>query len=467
MIAIKNPVSVPGSFLWEKAMRLLWLRNDLRLDDHAGWQALADYQGKTAAVYILPAHWQKTDAAGLHRLGAAKAAYLQQALADLSARLAPFPLTLLQGEPVELLLAWHQQQPFELVTHVAQAPEEAGWLARLCDAGVKVQTFEAQPLFEPEQVAPLLEKFPASFTGFRKKVEKVPAWPVPAPQAAVDLGRLQAANCPLTTGFDWPAMPGAPVHPAWQGGETAAQGWLKHYLFERRALAHYKTSRNDLAGRYFSSHLSAALAWGCLSSRTVWHQILEYEQQWGSDEHSYWLRFELLWREYFHWSLRVHGSQLFAAGGLTGKAGLGVFNPEYWQAWCEARTGWPMIDAGLKELMATGFCSNRLRQNLASCFIHELGLDWRLGARFFEQYLVDFDVASNWGNWAYIAGAGHDPRQGRRFNPHRQWRQYDPGLTHLHQWLPELGTVTLKQVEAHQRGERLLDYSAPLLPLEC
>ncbi|WMC10375.1 DASH family cryptochrome [Oceanimonas pelagia] len=446
-------------------MRLLWLRNDLRLEDNAGWQHLADYRGQTAAVFILPAHWRTTDEYGLHRLGAARSAYLQQALTDLSARLAPFALTLLQGDPAELLLAWHERQPFELVTHAAQAPEEAGWLTRLHDAGVLLHTFEAQPLFAPQQVAPLCERFPASFTGFRQQVEKKPAWPVPAPQPAVDLGRLRAATCPLTSGIGWPKWPGEPVHPAWHGGETAAQGWLTHYLFERRALSHYKASRNELTGRYFSSHLSAALAWGCLSPRTVWHQILAYEQHWGSDEHSYWLRFELLWREYFHWSLRVHDRQLFAAGGLTGRAVTGEFNAAYWQAWCNARTGWPMIDAGLKELMATGFCSNRLRQNLASCLIHELGLDWRLGARFFERYLVDFDVASNWGNWAYIAGTGHDPCQGRRFNPHRQWRQYDPGLIHLHQWLPELGPVTLEQVESHQRGEQLLDYPAPLVPL--
>ncbi|MDP5293259.1 DASH family cryptochrome [Oceanimonas sp. CHS3-5] len=447
-------------------MRLLWLRNDLRLDDHAGWQRLADHHGETAAVYILPAHWRETDGNGLHRLGAARVAYLQQALADLRERLAPFPLTLLEGDPVDLLLAWHQVQPFELVTHAAQAPEEVNWLARLHDAGVNVQTFEVQPLFSPEQVEPLFSKFPASFTGFRKQVEKAPAWPVPAPQPAVNLGRLQAAACPLTTGIHWREISGEPAHPAWQGGESAAQTWLGHYLFEQKALAHYKASRNDLTGRYFSSHLSAALAWGCLSPRMVWHRILAYEQQWGSDEHSYWLKFELLWREYFHWSLRVHGRRLFLKGGLTGKAVPGAFNAEYWQAWCSASTGWPMIDAGLKELMATGFCSNRLRQNLASCFIHELGLDWRLGARFFEQHLVDFDVASNWGNWAYIAGAGHDPRRGRHFNPHRQWRQYDPKLTHLHQWLPELGPVTLKQVEAHQRGEQLLDYPAPLVPLD-
>lgn len=446
-------------------MQLLWLRNDLRLDDHAGWQQLVNYSGDTAAVYILPAHWRKTGTTGLHRLGAAKAAYVQQALADLSARLAPFPLTLLQGEPVELLLAWHRLQPFELVTHAAQAPEEAGWLARLCDAGVTVHPVETQPLFESRQVKPLYETFPASFTGFRNQVEKPPAWPVPAPQPAADFGRLRTAACPLTTGIDWPKMPDEPAHPAWQGGEIAAQHWLHHYLFEQRALAHYKASRNALSGRYFSSHLSAALAWGCLSPREVWHQILAYELRWGSDEHSYWLKFELLWREYFHWSLRVHGSRLFSSGGLTGKAGSGTFNSEYWQAWCTASTGWPMIDAGLKELMTTGFCSNRLRQNLASCFIHELGLDWRLGARFFEQYLVDFDVASNWGNWAYIAGGGHDPRHGRQFNPHRQWRQYDPELTHLQLWLPELGPVTLEQVESHQSGEQLLNYPAPLVPL--
>ena len=108
-----------------------------------------------------------------------------------------------------------------------------------------------------------------------------------------------------------------------------------------------------------------------------------------------------------------------------------------------------------------------MRQNLASYFIQYLKLDWRLGAAFFERHLVDYDVASNWGNWAYLAGAGQDPRsspgQGRIFNINFQLQNYDPELTHIKLWLPQLAHYSLRQIQQHSRGESLLpDYPAPI-----
>ena len=126
-----------------------------------------------------------------------------------------------------------------------------------------------------------------------------------------------------------------------------------------------------------------------------------------------------------------------------------------------------MIDAGLNELHQSGFVSNRLPQILASFFIHELQLDWRLGARWFEQHLIDFDVASNWGNWSYIAGSGHDPRNGRYFMLNKQLRQYDPELSHIHLWLPELKDSTLEHICQHQQGQqRLKNYPAPIVTVK-
>jgi deoxyribodipyrimidine photo-lyase len=98
-------------------------------------------------------------------------------------------------------------------------------------------------------------------------------------------------------------------------------------------------------------------------------------------------------------------------------------------------TGNRFIDANMRELLLTGFMSNRGRQNVASYFVHELGLDWRLGAQYFEEALVDYDVYSNWGNWAYLAGVGNDPRANRRFNITRQADMYDPAGSYQKLWL--------------------------------
>ena len=258
----------------------------------------------------------------------------------------------------------------------------------------------------------------------------------------------------------WPPHQGFSLN----GGEDAGIRWITDYLWESRAIRHYKTTRNQLTGLQYSSHLSPYLAWGALSARYVWHQILRYEQEFGADEHSYWLRYELLWREYFHWTLRRVGKRYF------GKRNIPISNPEHWQRWCEGRTGIPMVDAGIEELKQSGFVSNRLRQNMASYLIHDLKLDWRLGAAFFEQHLVDFDPASNWGNWGYIAGFNPtqpNQHQSHVFDLNWQLERYDPELKHIRTWIPELAAVDLHQIQRHQSGDRLLNsYPAPLAALK-
>lgn len=102
--------------------------------------------------------------------------------------------------------------------------------------------------------------------------------------------------------------------------------------------------------------------------------------------------------------------------------------------WCAGRTGHALVDAGMRELESTGWLSNRMRQIVASYLIHDLGSDWRAGAAWFESRLIDFDVFSNQGNWAYIAGRGTDPRGGRRFDPDKQAREHDPDGRYRRMW---------------------------------
>jgi deoxyribodipyrimidine photo-lyase len=453
-------------------MNLIWLRNDLRLHDHPGFAMAQQQQQPVAVVFILPQSWLQADQFGLDRLAKEKARFLRACLIDLHRNLylQNIPLQILHGDPVELLQRWHQKQPFTLLTHSAQAPEESQWLTQLDAAGIEVTTYENQTLFSQQQMQPLLQQWPASFSQFRRQIEKRLQPEVATPQPPVSLTQ-PGQEAPFVTHVPWPAdFSSAREQSGFhlRGGESSAENWLTHYLWQSRAIAHYKTTRNQLCGREYSSQLSAFLAWGCLSVRKVWHAIKDYEKTHGADEHSYWLGFELLWREYFHWSLRVHGHRYFHYQGLSDQPlSPPPLNNRHWHAWQQAATGVPMIDAGLIELQQTGFCSNRMRQWLASFFINDLKLDWRLGARFFEQHLTDFDVASNWGNWAYLAGMGHDPRgqpgQGRYFALNKQLRQYDPELQHIHQWLPQLKSYSLEHILAHQSSEYCLpEYSAPI-----
>ena len=164
---------------------------------------------------------------------------------------------------------------------------------------------------------------------------------------------------------------------------------------------------------------------------------MQYEREMGANESTYWLRFELLWREYFRWYSRAHGKKLFLAGGTSGKKIELNFDKVIFESWCRGETGCDIVDAGMRELNATGWVSNRARQLLASHLIYELNIDWRYGAAYFESQLIDFDVASNWGNWAYIAGVGADPRGGRIFNLDSQADRYDPEKKYRYFWLEQ------------------------------
>ena len=223
-----------------------------------------------------------------------------------------------------------------------------------------------------------------------------------------------------------------------RGDEPTALARLRHFCFGSDGLPHYKARRNGLVGTEFSSKLSPFLAIGSLSVRRIWQELLRYQALHGADEGSDWLKQELLWREFFLWSEQRHGAAFHAATGLQNRQPNWIEDRQRFARWCRADSGHPLIDAQLRELLATGYLSNRGRQWVASHFINDLQLPWIWGARFFEWWLIDAQPALNTGNWAYLAGVGSDPRSfcgpPRRFDLERQVRLYDPGETHRKRW---------------------------------
>lgn len=219
-----------------------------------------------------------------------------------------------------------------------------------------------------------------------------------------------------------------------RGGETSALAHLKSYLTPPWP-DRYKQTRNALQGQHTSSHWSPWLATGAVSARRIWADLHAYEQQYGANDGTYWLWFELLWRDNFRLLHLQHGPQLYATRGLSDLPRPSHY-PKDFQRWCSGQTGEPIVDAGMRELAATGFTSNRMRQIVASFLVHDLACDWRAGAAWFESQLVDFDVCSNQGNWLYVSGRGTDPRVGRRFNPTKQTQDHDPQGRYRKAWLP-------------------------------
>jgi deoxyribodipyrimidine photo-lyase len=214
---------------------------------------------------------------------------------------------------------------------------------------------------------------------------------------------------------------------------------------------------------------------GCLSPRYIYWQVQEYEATRLKNDSTYWLIFELLWRDYFRFICAKHGTRIFRPSGLRGVTIDWKHDRDRFELWCEGKTGFPLVDANMREIAATGFMSNRGRQNVASFLTKNLGIDWRWGAEWFESLLIDYDVCSNWGNWNYTAGVGNDARGFRFFNITKQAKDYDPQGEYVKHWLPELANLSaakvhepwkLLPVEQERFGVRLgVDYPNPIVDL--
>ena len=416
---------------------IFWFRSDLRVGDNL---ALAEACASAARLLPVYCHDPAADAPtrwGFARRGPHRRAFLEAALDDLDAALRARGSALLElnGAPGEVLPALARAVGTDaVVCEAIAAPAEEDELAALRAAGLRVRTVWQSSLLDPAALPFAPARLPKVFTAFRQAVESAglqPPAPLPAAQTlppwpdlatgAEAAHRLRACRRSYTVeqaSFPW-------WRSDFAGGEGAALAHLARYFASDRP-QHYKATRNGLSGIDFSSKFSLWLAQGALSPRVAFAALRRHEAAQGVSEGSYWLWFELLWRDYFRFLHLQHGRRLYRARGLNAAAPPPAHVPAAFEAWCEGRTGHGFIDAGMRELAATGWLSNRMRQVVASYLIHDLGCDWRAGAAWFEAQLVDYDVYSNQGNWLYIAGRGTDPRGGRRFNPQKQAAEYDP-----------------------------------------
>jgi deoxyribodipyrimidine photo-lyase len=167
--------------------------------------------------------------------------------------------------------------------------------------------------------------------------------------------------------------------------------------------------------------------------RYLYNEVRQFESIHGATKSTGWIVFELLWREFFYWHYQENSRSYFSRFGLKSLDFSQV--TQYSLSELNKMKADPFFHAGLNELIATGYLSNRARQIFASIWINDLELDWRSGAKLFEEHLIDYDVYSNYGNWMYLAGVGVDPRGKRYFNVKKQLELYDPAGDYLRKWI--------------------------------
>lgn len=434
---------------------IVWLRNDLRLHDHEPLQAALANHSHVLLLYCVDPRQFSTLAIGVPKTGPFRARFLIESLEALrtSVRSAGGELAVRTGEPETVVADIAREiNATHVYFHHEPAPEERrvenALIKQLQAAGVKTRFFFGHTMVHHDDLPYPVAALPDTFSKYRNAVERrvTVREPLPAPSSF---------RSPNTAAGDMPTLASLgltePARDArtllhFRGGEQEGLARLHDWMWDADQLKTYKTTRNGLLATNDSSKFSPWLALGCLSPRTVYAEVQRYERTRVRNEDTGWLVFELHWRDYFRWVAAKWGARLYAAGGLQGLRypwrDLRDHDAHMdFNRWAEGTTGFPLVDAAMRELAATGYTSNRARQNVASFLTRVLGVDWRSGAQWFESLLVDYDVGSNWGNWAYVAGVGNDARGFRFFNVHKQAGNYDADGAFARHWLPELAHI--------------------------
>jgi deoxyribodipyrimidine photo-lyase len=422
---------------------LVWFRNNLRTQDNVSLKKAIDTHKKVVAVYFFdPKHFKK-DEFGFKKTAKFRAKFLIETITDLKENLAKKNITLLtyfeapENKISFLVDAFSVDSIYTQKEWTREEVETNNLIkSTLKETTNFVEDYD-QFLYHPETVSNNFEKIPDVFTGFRKKLEKyVEVLPEnKISKLASDNLVKNSTTIPTLKelGFyDFEVHKNSAF--PFQGGETEALKRLEHYFFETKKVGFYKKTRNGLVGIDYSTKFSAWLANGSLSAKTIYYKIREYEQEFGSNQSTYWVFFELIWRDYFKYISLKYDANIFKIGGILDRDYEWNTNEKTIQKWINGETKDDFVNANMIELKETGWMSNRGRQNVASYFAKELLLDWRIGAAYFESVLIDYDVHSNYGNWMYVAGVGNDPRD-RKFNTQVQAERYDSNHKFRKIWL--------------------------------
>jgi deoxyribodipyrimidine photo-lyase len=457
----------------KKQNLLLWLRNDLRLEDNEALFKANEHAEQIIPLYIIdPVLFEQTEL-GFKRSGNFRMKFLLESLRNLKEQLQAIggDLMVRVGKASEIIPALAKEYQASAVygskeVCAEEVSEEQRLEKQLFKAGIELRLFWQSTLFHQEDLPFGIVHLPGIFTEFRKDCEKLcsvrPLFPKPA---AIQLpAGIVAGNIPSLSelGYSHTLVNAQSAFP-FEGGETHAQARLQYYLWDSNLIKEYKETRNGLIGSDYSSKLSAWLTNGSLSPRYIYHQIKNYEQSRGANASTYWLIFELIWRDYFRFVAKKYGNRIFSIQGLNSQRIIWENDFDKFRKWLDAETGVPFIDANMRELRESGFMSNRGRQNVASFLCKDLHVNWTWGAAWFEHALADYDPCSNWCNWAYVAGVGNDPRENRYFNILSQAKRYDPKGDYIRQWLPQLAAIKDFSVNRPDRITPSLNYPSPMV----
>ncbi|MBK8546595.1 MAG: DASH family cryptochrome [Saprospiraceae bacterium] len=424
---------------------IVWFRNDLRIHDNEALTEAINKKVQIIPVYVFDERIFKGKTSyGFDKIQSFRTQFIIESVEDLrkNLRIRGADLLVRMGKPEEIIFElaktlktqWvycNRERTYEEVM-VQDKLEHKLWTI-----GQEIRYTRGKMLYYTSDLPFPITQTPESFTAFKKEVEKIipVRKPVPVPETVPYMEMVDPGIIPDLDYFGKKNIVKNHIeNNNFCGGESAGLAQLNYYLNEKQLVKNYFETRNDLFGWEFSSKLSPWLAAGCLSPKKVFEELKKFEINNGENKSTYWLYFELLWRDFFRLMGKKHGNNIFKSGGIKNRKPSPFHKPENGLDWVHANTGEEIIDACILQLKETGYSSNRARQLMASYLVNDLKGDWRMGAEFFESYLIDYDPCSNYGNWNYLAGIGNDSREERCFNPKIQAQKYDPDGKFVSYW---------------------------------
>ena len=419
---------------------LVWFRNDLRLHDNEMLVEAINKSDAILPVYFFDPRYFTQTTFETAKTGANRARFLHQSVLALKSEFQKLggDLLVVFGRPEERILEIIEQfEISEVYHHREVGPEETGISALVEDAlwkqKVNLKHFIGHTLYNKEDLPFPIKDIPDVFAQFKKKTER---------DAIVKSCFEAPKEVAFVENEDWGLMPewsalgfseDMVVNPnvLVVGGEGAGLQHLSDLLAEHSEI--YKKSSGKGSGEKFSSRLSAWLALGCLSPRKVYWMVKGAEQTFGSNPNFSHITLGLLLRDYYRFMFKKHGIKFFQEPGFEAL----MLTPEKtddeaMDQWMKGETGHPMVDQYMKELNLTGFISHAGRLLVATYFIHVLKIHWTNGAAYFEEKLIDYSAASNWGNWANVAGVGLDLKSKNIFDLDKQIKALEvdlPGIS--------------------------------------
>ena len=440
---------------------ILWFRQDLRLHDNEALRDALLSGSEILPIYVFDERvFNGKTSFGFRKTDKFRAKFVIECVENLRQNLEKIGLGLVVrvGKPEEIIYDLAKEHKTSWIFCNRERTQEEldvqdALESNLWSIGQEIRYSRGKMLYYTADLPFPVTHAPDTFSTFRKEVEKFVdvREPLSLPNVLPHLVQIEdQGSIPSLEefGFTQDEIEMSQNSP-FKGGEDAALARLRHYFWDTDLVSTYKKTRNEMLGLDYSSKLSTWLSHGCISPKLIYSELKKYEKERTKNDSTYWLFFELLWRDFFRLMGKKHGNSIFKKGGTKKEPRNDLSdNLSLFKIWAEGRTGYPLVDANMKELNETGFMSNRGRQNVASFLVNDLKVNWQIGGEYFESLLIDYDPCSNYGNWNYIAGIGSDPRENRYFNVSTQSKRYDTHGTYLSHWIPELKSLCPDKIHA-------------------